>query len=66
MTCPVKSIPADTLCFDALITMMNLETHHLAIVDGTTTVGVVSAHDIMVDQGISPCHCTGKLWPKQR
>lgn len=54
MTCPVKSIPADTLCFDALITMMNLETHHLAIVDGTTTVGVVSAHDIMVDQGISP------------
>ena len=63
MTCPVKSIPADTLCFDALITMMNLETHHLAIVEGTTTVGVVSAHDIMVDQGISPLSLYREITP---
>ncbi len=54
MAFPVKSIPADTLCFDALITMMNIETHHLAITEGKTIMGVVSAHDIMVDQGVSP------------
>jgi CBS domain-containing protein len=54
MAFPVKSIPADTLCFDALITMMNIETHHLAITEGNTIMGVVSAHDIMVDQGVSP------------
>lgn len=54
MTSPVKSISADTLCFDTLITMMNLETHHLAIEDENSIIGVVSAHDIMVEQGISP------------
>ncbi|MFA6222098.1 MAG: DUF294 nucleotidyltransferase-like domain-containing protein [Desulfomonilaceae bacterium] len=54
MSSPVKSIPADTLCFDALIMMMNMETHHLAVIDGNQIVGVVSSHDIMVDQGVSP------------
>ncbi len=54
MSSPVKSISADTICFDALITMMNLETHHLAVNEGNKIVGVVSTHDIMVDQGVSP------------
>jgi len=54
MSSPIKSIPANTLCFDALITMMNVETHHLAIREGNEIVGVVSTHDIMVDQGMSP------------
>lgn len=54
MSSPVKSIHKDTLCFDALLTMMNIETHHLAVTDGSRVVGVVSSHDIMVDQGVSP------------
>ncbi len=54
MSAPIKSIPSDTLCFDALITMMNFETHHLVIREGNEIIGVVSTHDIMVDQGISP------------
>ena len=54
MSAPIKSIPSDTLCFDALITMMNFETHHLVIREGNEIIGVVSTHDIMVDQGMSP------------
>ncbi|MGC8602614.1 MAG: DUF294 nucleotidyltransferase-like domain-containing protein, partial [Desulfomonilaceae bacterium] len=54
MSSPIKSISSEALCFDALLTMMNLETHHLAVREGNEIVGVVSTHDIMVDQGVSP------------
>ncbi|MGC8660504.1 MAG: DUF294 nucleotidyltransferase-like domain-containing protein [Desulfomonilaceae bacterium] len=54
MSSPIQSIHEDTLCFDALLTMMNLETHHLAVTSNSGIVGVVSSHDIMVDQGVSP------------
>jgi CBS domain-containing protein len=51
---PIKTIPDDCLCFDALLQMMNQEVHHLAVSKDDEIVGVITSHDIMVQQGISP------------
>lgn len=51
---PVKFIPERALAFDALIQMMNQQVHHLAVEREGAPVGVITAHDIMVQQGTSP------------
>ncbi len=54
MSSPVKSISENEICFDALVEMMHSQTHHLAVKGADGIYGVISAHDIMVDQGDSP------------
>ena len=54
MSSPVKSISEEEICFDALVEMMHSQTHHLAVEGPDGISGVISAHDIMVDQGDSP------------
>ncbi len=54
MSSPLKSISEDEICFDALVEMMHSQTHHLAVEGPEGISGVISAHDIMVDQGDSP------------
>lgn len=54
MSSPVKSISEEQICFDALVEMMHSQTHHLAVAGPKGITGVISAHDIMVDQGDSP------------
>lgn len=56
MSSPVRTIPSNALCFDALLHMMNARVNHLAVERGKQIVGVVSVHDIMVQQGSSPLH----------
>ncbi|MBI5251070.1 MAG: cyclic nucleotide-binding/CBS domain-containing protein, partial [Desulfomonile tiedjei] len=56
MSSPVRTIPSNTLCFDALLHMMNERLNHLAVERGKQIVGMVSVHDIMVQQGSSPLH----------
>jgi len=56
MTAPVHSIPVHAVCFDALLQMMNLQVHHLAVERQKEIVGVITAHDIMVHQGTSPLY----------
>lgn len=56
MTSPVHSIFSHAVCFDALLQMMNLKVHHLAVERQKDIVGVVTAHDIMVHQGTSPLY----------
>ncbi len=51
---PVKSIPSSALCFDALLQMMNQQVHHLAVEEQGHIIGMMTAHDIMVQQGTSP------------
>ncbi len=53
-TSPVKTIEDDALCFDALLRMMNLQVHHLGVERDGEIVGMITAHDIMVQQGTSP------------
>ncbi|MDD3472195.1 MAG: putative nucleotidyltransferase substrate binding domain-containing protein [Syntrophaceae bacterium] len=54
MSAPVKTISEESICFDALVEMMHSQTHHLAVSGPNGITGVISAHDIMVDQGDSP------------
>lgn len=54
MSSPVKTISEEAICFDALVEMMHSQTHHLAVKGEKGITGVISAHDIMVDQGDSP------------
>jgi len=56
MSSPVRTIPAEAVCFDALLAMMTHHIHHLAVEDGGRIVGVVTSHDIMVLQGQSPLY----------
>ena len=55
MNAPIQRISANATCFDALLQMMNQQVHHLAVENSQNAiVGVVTAHDIMVQQGTSP------------
>ena len=56
MSTPVQRVASDALCFDALLHMMDQRVHHLAIERGSQIVGVVSVHDIMVQEGSSPLY----------
>lgn len=54
MSTPVECIDAGAVCFDALLTMMSKNIHHLVVKSGHRLQGVVSSHDIMLLQGRSP------------
>ncbi len=54
MSGPVRTIPEGEDCFDALLTMMKHQIHHLAVERGGRITGVITSHDLMVLQGRSP------------
>jgi CBS domain-containing protein len=56
MTSPVKTIPANKVCFDALLSMMSQQIHHLVVEDDGEIVGVITSHDILILQGRSPVY----------
>jgi len=56
MSSPVRAIPSNSLCFDALLRMMREHVQHLAVERGKQIVGVVSVRDIMVREGASPLY----------
>jgi CBS domain-containing protein len=53
MTAPLPTIPAQALCFDALMRMIRDRVDQLAVEHRKTIVGLVSAHDIVLHQGAS-------------
>ncbi len=54
MSGPVRTIHEGADCFDALLTMMKHQIHHLAVERGGRISGVITSHDLMVLQGRSP------------
>lgn len=56
MTSPVETISAGRVCFDALLSMMSRQIHHLAVEDDGRIIGVITSHDILVIQGESPVY----------
>ncbi len=54
MSGPLKTVPATMLCFDVLLKMMSTGIHHLGVEQEGGVIGVVTSHDIMVQQGNSP------------
>ncbi len=66
MTSPVHAISSHAVCFDALLQMMNLKVHHLAVERQKDIIGVVTAHDIMVHQGTSPLYLFREILAQKR
>lgn len=54
MSSPVQSVLSQTVCFEVLLKMMATNIHHLAVEQGGRTIGVITSHDIMLQQGHSP------------
>ncbi|MBI4964300.1 MAG: cyclic nucleotide-binding/CBS domain-containing protein [Desulfomonile tiedjei] len=54
MASPVQTIPARSLCFDAMLAIMQRQVGHLVVEHQDEIVGVVTAHDIVLSQGSSP------------
>ncbi len=65
MSSPVQKISGRSICFDALLQMMNKQVHHLAVERQEKIVGVVTAHDIMVNQGASPLYLFREISAQQ-
>lgn len=56
MSSPVETIEAGKVCFDALLSMMSKQIHHLAVEDEGKIIGIITSHDILVIQGESPVY----------
>lgn len=54
MTSPLITMDASEYCFEALLKMMHYKIHHLLVMDGKHFKGIVTNHDFMVLQGMSP------------
>jgi len=61
MTAPVYTIPAQDLCFEALLEFVKLGVDHLVVEDHKQIVGVVTARDIMVHQGTWPIYLVREI-----
>jgi len=54
MSCSLIKAEAAQYCFEALLTMLRHNIHHLLIVDEGRLRGIVTNHDLLVLQGTSP------------
>ena len=54
MSRPLVTVDGTDFCFEALLTMMSHEVHHLLVMDSGRLTGIVSNHDFLVLQGIAP------------
>lgn len=54
MTATLKEIDAKEYCFEALLKMTRHNIHHLLVVDEGKLKGIITNHDLMLLQGISP------------
>lgn len=54
MTDIASSIESSATCLDAVIRMLKADIHHLVVRRGSETLGVITAHDILASQEISP------------
>ena len=61
MTQPIKTLDSDTPVFSALITMLDENIHHLALVEEGQIVGVVTSTDLLRHQAQSPLYLQSQL-----
>ena len=54
MSAPLVTVAGEDCCFEALLKMMTRGVHHLLVIDSGRLTGMVSNHDFLVLQGISP------------
>ena len=56
MTRPLKTIDSDSMAFSALRLMLDENLHHLPVVEEGKIIGVVSASDLLVQEGNNPLY----------
>lgn len=56
MTTPVRTIPSEALCFEALLQIVRDRVDHLVVENRDEITGVVTSHDIMWQQGAWPVY----------
>jgi len=54
MSSPVQKVLSQSTCFDVLLKMMSTGIHHLAVERSDRIIGVITSHDILLQQGHSP------------
>ena len=54
MSAPLVTADVRDYCFEALLTMIRHNIHHLLVVDGGALKGIITNHDLMILQGTSP------------
>lgn len=54
MSTELRSVQANDYCFEASLQMIRHGIHHLLVMSGEKLVGIVTNHDLMMLQGISP------------
>jgi len=54
MSSPVQTVESQAICFEVLLKMMSTNIHHLAVEQAGRIIGVITSHDIMLQQGHSP------------
>jgi CBS domain-containing protein len=61
MTAKLQTVNADTLGFEALITMSRLNVHHLPVMDEGKVLGVVSTSDLVRVQSANAVYLVGDI-----
>jgi len=61
MTAQLKTVDADTLGFQALLTMTRLNVHHLPVLDGHRVLGVLSTSDLVRVQSANAVYLVGDI-----
>lgn len=64
MTTNVRTATSDQLVIEAMLTMAELNIHHIPIVDGHVTSGIITSADIMRLLQANPLYFTGDLGRK--
>jgi CBS domain-containing protein len=54
MSSPLVTMDARDYCFEALLTMIRHNIHHLLVVEAGAVKGIITNHDLMILQGTSP------------
>lgn len=65
MSSPVQTVLSQAVCFDVLLKMMATGIHHLAVERGGKIIGVITSHDIMLQQGHSPYYLFKEIIAQQ-
>jgi CBS domain-containing protein len=56
MTRPLKTIDSDSMAFSALRLMLDENLHHLPVVEEGQIIGVISASDLLIQEGNNPLY----------
>ncbi|MBC2681829.1 DUF294 nucleotidyltransferase-like domain-containing protein [Corynebacterium anserum] len=65
MTTGVRTASSDELVIEAMLTMAELNIHHIPVVDGGVTTGIITSADIMRLLQANPLYFTGDLGRKK-